>query len=984
MRQNGQLSRAVRYALLSNAVVSGVAMAAPPAAETGAALQEVVVTGSRVVTPGLESISPLTTISAEELKFSGATRVEDLLNNLPQVFADQGGNLSNGSTGTAGVDLRNLGSQRTLVLINGRRLMPGDPTQNGASSPDLNQIPSALVQRVDVLTGGASAVYGADAVAGVVNFVMMDNFEGLRVDANYSGYNHQQHNNYVAKVVKDAGYAVPSNATMDGSTKDITFVLGGNFADGAGNMTGYAGYRKLAPLPQAGRDFSSCSLTSGDSFGCGGSSTSATGAFYTADGKKTVGPGGQFIPFSQGPGKYNYGPTNYYQRSDERYTAGLIGHYNFNSHATAYGEFSFMADDSNAQVAPSGAFIASGLGKTNGIPNGQWTVNCDNPLLSAQQKGILCGTQTDGTVDVLFGRRNVEGGPRNNDLRHTSFRLVTGVRGDINEVWKYDVYGQVGRTLYENYYTNDVSKTNVSNALRVVKDPTTGQLVCQSGAPGCVPYNIWTPGGVTAAAEKYISVPSLQTGSTDERIVSGNVVGDLAGYGIKMPGAKNGLILSIGAEYRQEKMNLRPDFEAISNDLAGTGNPVLPLDASLSVRELFTEARLPILTDAPFAKELSAEVGYRYSDYSLGFTTNTYKFGVDWAPVSDMRLRGSYQRAVRAPNLQELFLQRFVGNGAYADSCATSSGSPPTSSKAACARTGLSGALYDSNIPGNPAGQYNQSYGGNSKLQPEKSDTYTFGVVLTPTFLHNFNATIDYYDIKVKGVISSYGAQFTFNQCANTGNSQFCSLIHRDPNNGSLWTSPSGYIEDDTQNLGSLHTKGIDLASNYHFSMDRFGSLSFAFNGTYVQSLESEPVPGFGSYDCAGYFGNTCQKPTPKWRHKLRTSWETPVTGLDVSLNWRHINEVKLDNSSDNPLLSGSVPKSNAKLGSRDYFDVSAGWEFRQHMTARLGINNLLDKDPPVIGGTAFGTIYVNGNTYPQVYDTLGRFVFVNLTVDFK
>ena len=182
LRQNGQLSRAVRYALLSNAVVSGVAMAAPPAAETGAALQEVVVTGSRVVTPGLESISPLTTISAEELKFSGATRVEDLLNNLPQVFADQGGNLSNGSTGTAGVDLRNLGSQRTLVLINGRRLMPGDPTQNGASSPDLNQIPSALVQRVDVLTGGASAVYGADAVAGVVNFVMMATFEGLRVD----------------------------------------------------------------------------------------------------------------------------------------------------------------------------------------------------------------------------------------------------------------------------------------------------------------------------------------------------------------------------------------------------------------------------------------------------------------------------------------------------------------------------------------------------------------------------------------------------------------------------------------------------------------------------------------------------------------------------------------------------------------------------------------------------------------------------------
>lgn len=995
MSNNDVLRRAIRYALFANLASGAGGISAAIAADTdtgeATALQEVIVTGSRIVQPGLEAISPVTTVTADEIKMQGTTRIEDLLNNLPQVFADFGSNLSNGATGTATVNLRNLGAQRTLVLINGRRLMPGDPTQNGNATPDLNQVPAALVKRVDVLTGGASAVYGADAVAGVVNFVMDDNFEGVRIDANGSWYNHKNNNSLFQSLNHDRGFDVPDSSVNDGVNKDVTFILGGNFAEGKGNVTAYVGYRKTNAIPQSLRDFSACNLSGGDSFSCGGSSTSSTGGFFTSAGKLTVGPNSQLVPFAQGPGLYNFAPTNYYQRSDERYTGGLFSHLEINKHATAYTELSFMRDETVAQVAPSGAFLGSGTGiDANGIPDGTWLINCDNPLLSAQERGVLCdGLGATDTAHVTFGRRNVEGGPRQDDLQHTSFRIVVGTKGEIAEGWNYDVYGMVGKTLYEDYYTNDVSKFRISNALQAVVDPLTGQVVCKAnangaaGAPGCVPYDIWTLGGVTADQVNYFSVPSFKTGSTDERVVSGSISADLTKYGVKLPTAESGLALAFGAEYRQERMQLKPDIENLTNDLAGTGNPVYPLSASLKVKEGFVEARLPILQDKPFAHALSAEAGYRYSDYDLGFSTNTYKFGMDWAPTEDVRLRGSYQRAVRAPNLQELFLQKFVGNDGGTDPCATSSGSPPSATLEQCARTGVTAAQYG-HIVGNPAGQYNGQYAGNPNLKPEQSDTKSFGLVITPRAIPSLSVTLDYFDITVKNVINSYGSDYTLAQClAGVGTSVFCPLVHRAAGTGSLWLSPSGYIEDGTLNLGSMKTKGVDLTSDYRLNMGGAGKLTINLMGTYTKDFITEPVPGFGSYDCVGLFGNSCGTPIPKWRHRVRTTWETPVDGFDVSLQWRHIQKVKLDTTSSNPLLAGAVPETDKELGQRDYLDLSMSYKTSSHVTARLGINNLFDKNPPIIAGGDFGSVYVNGNTYPQVYDTLGRYIFINVTADF-
>ncbi len=289
MPSNTLLRRAVRVALYANAAAASagipalaVAQTPPPEqAEAATPITEVVVTGSRIVQPNLQAISPVTSVSADEIKSQGVTRVEDLLNNLPQVMADQGSMSSNGASGTATVNLRGLGPQRTLVLINGRRLMPGDRSNTPAfAAQDLNNIPAALVERVDVLTGGASAVYGADATAGVVNFIMNDHFQGFRIDANADMYNHSQHN-YYGQFAPEAGFGSAPSHVDDGKTKDVTFILGGNFADGKGNATAYVGYRRIDAVLQSARDFSICTLTtSGGMPTCGGSSTSATGRIF--------------------------------------------------------------------------------------------------------------------------------------------------------------------------------------------------------------------------------------------------------------------------------------------------------------------------------------------------------------------------------------------------------------------------------------------------------------------------------------------------------------------------------------------------------------------------------------------------------------------------------------------------------------------------------------------------------------------------------
>jgi outer membrane receptor protein involved in Fe transport len=841
--RNHQLHSAVRFALAAGAAAaaSGAAQAAETA--NSAVLEEIVVTGSRIAAPNEVSISPVIAVTAADIEQRGITRIEDLLTQLPQVYASQNSAVSNGSDGTATVSLRGLGSNRTLVLVNGRRLGPGDP---GTSASDLNQIPSELVERVEVLTGGASSVYGADAVAGVVNFKLNNHFEGFKVTTSYGLYDHKQHDPMgVQEVLSDfnsnynQSFAAAPSSVHTGFTKDISAMFGFNTADGKGNVTTYASYRNVAGVLQSKYDYSAATLGSGyccsssydGRFSVSGSSTSypgrarlvndhgvnapttyvykdpVTGAYSQAPksaaldqngsllpGYSTTGGGSKvLLPNGAGNGlnsfgnanRYNYGPLNYYMRPDERYSAGAFAHYEFNEHADVYTEIQYVNDHTLAQIAPSGAFYGTGPYQTS----------CGNPLLTAAEVSQWCtlkGTvefDPNQNINLLLGRRNVEGGPRIDDLTHSSWRYVLGTKGKIDSVWDYDAYYSNAITELSETYLNDLSISRMKNALDVITDPNSGAVVCRSVVTGtdknCVPYNIWSPGGVTKQALAYISTPLVSIGKTTQQELSVNVTGDLGKYGVKVPSAASGLKVNLGAEWREVTSEFKPDLEYQLGDAAGGGSPILPVSGAVISREAFVEARLPLIDDKPFAKSVAVEGGFRYSDYSIGFQTNSFKLGLEWQPVSDIRVRGSFARAVRAPNIVELYAVQHVGLDGSSDPCANGpSGVPYTPEQ--CAKLGVDPLTQYGTIDPNPAAQYNGYYGGNPNLKPETATTKTFGVGFTPSFLPGFRAQVDYYDIKINDTISNIGPSTIMSLCANKD--LFCNLIHRDVN-GSLWVS---------------------------------------------------------------------------------------------------------------------------------------------------------------------------------------------------
>src|SRR6266496_1454383 len=1006
MRKNKQRARTV-FARKSSVVATEIALALmaaqiahaqqPPAEQ----VERIEITGTRIPQVNVEGATPITTLNAQDIKFDGHAKAEDLLNQLPQVFTSQGSNTSNAATGTANVNLRNLGPTRNLVLVNGRRLPPGSPRSGSDSyAADLNQIPAPLIQRVELLTGGASAVYGSDAISGVVNFIMNDRFEGLQIDVDRSFYNHQQHNPVADLISTRAAtnpsqFAVPSDVGADGTIKNFSIVMGRNFADNRGNATVFFNYKKEDPVLQASRDFSACSLGGGITatnpnprFVCSGSSTSYPGRFFTdAGGGPTFtidSTTGLPRPFSSALDQFNFGPYNYYRRPSEQWAFSSFAHMDIVPKVRAYSEFSFHDNHTVAQIAPSGIFVGDFTG-----PN---AIHFENPLLGfgpgswrdviANNNGGNPFNAPGNTADMLIGRRNVEGGGRQDDIRHSSYRGVLGVKGEMFQNWNYDVYAQSGKVLYEGVYRNDFSKARTAKAMDVITDPVTGLPACRSavsvanGGTGtdlnCVPYNIWTLGGVTQAALDYLQVPGLQNGYTSQDVFSYSASVDLGAYGVKVPGAKNGVGVVLGVEERKEKLVLETDTSFSSFDLAGQGGPTIGVKGKLDVAEFFGEARVPLIEGRTMADLLSVSVSYRYSDYSTGKKTNTYGLGAEWAPVKEIRMRGSYQHAVRHANITELFQP--AGNNLFgmdSDPC----GGAPTASAAQCARSGVT-TNYGNSLLDSPAGQFNFLQGGNTQLKPETADSYTLGLVLTP--FKNFSGTIDWWMIKVEDAISNIPPATLLNKCIFEN--LYCNLIQRDSQQ-TLWLFPAGRIISFNDNLGGFNTNGIDLGLNYAYPLGAPGTLAFSFLGTWLNKWVFEPIKDQGKFDCAGLIGPQCSQnrgPLPTWRHKVRATWATPWD-LQMAVTWRHINKVMNETTSSDPLLASTTPYTDRELAHRDYFDIAASWTINKTLSVRAGINNIFDKDPPIVSSAlADPSIFGNGNTFPQLYDTLGRLVFVN------
>jgi len=1033
MANSRSLQQAVRFALVmataSAAATTANAQTAPAQAEaTPAPLQEVVVTGSRLKTPNETSISPISTISAADVQATGLTRVEDILNNEPMIFAGMNSTTSNGNDGTASVDLRGLGNQRTLVLVNGLRLGPGEG--DGRNYSDINQIPAALIQRVDVLTGGASAVYGADAVAGVVNFILNTHFEGVRVDAGYHFNQHQQDDpNGVQQAVSAVGFAEAPNSVNTAFGKNVSILAGSNFADNRGNATAYITYDNQGAALQKLFDYSACSLTVGAAgLACGGSSTSARagagGSFraYSATVGKRIfndtvdGTTVNFRAFTSPADLYNYGPLNYYQVPSERWTGGTFLNYEINPHAEVYANVMYMRNAVQAQIAASGSFGVAAF-----IP-------CADPQLNASEAAVICsaanealqgnpyetynGTNYPG-LNLRVFRRNVEGGPRIESFITDAAREVAGIKGDINDAWSYDVSAQHSAVDTSAQNLNYLSNSAISQSLNVLPGAG-GALVCGGPSNGlgigplvntaanggtafspnsaCKPWNLWAAGGVNAAALNFLSIPEQVQATTTEYVTDGSITGDLGKYGAKLPWADSGLQVNVGTEWRQEGAAFSPDYVSQQGLAAGGGGATVPVSGKFTVWEGFTELRLPIAQHVTGAEDLSLEGGYRYSNYSEGFTTNTYKLGLEWAPLKDLRVRGSYQRAVRAPNIGELYSPSAVGLDGSVDPCTAPLKAGSTTvltngaTLAGCEASGLNPALFGF-LAGNPAGQYNGLQGGNPNLLPEIADTYTVGLVFTPRVVPNLTLSVDYFDIKIKNVIDKIGGNAVINGCVFSG--QFCNLVHRDPT-GSLWATPLGYVVDTLYNAGLLQTEGFDIKGSYRQQLGQgLGSLQFGLEGTILNKLATTPVAGGNSYDCAGYFGDLCGGSDPQFRSVLNVTWSTPWNALDLTLRWRYFGSQKTEQLSSSPLLAGtSYYPPLAHIPAYNWFDLSGTFNLYKDVKLQLGVNNILDKDPPIVtladcSTGSVGGANCNGNTFPGVYDAMGRYFFMTLTAQF-
>ena len=961
------------------------AISAPVLAQQAAPAQQlerVEITGTRIKTTNTETASPVITLSAESIKIEGRRDVEGLLNNLPQVFADQGGEVSNGSSGTATVNLRNLGADRTLVLINGRRMPAGSPRQ---LATDLNQIPVSLIKRVEVLTGGASAVYGSDAVAGVVNFVMNDKFEGIDLDLNYQFYNHSQQADNIQSILRTrsatnpAQFRVPGDVNHDGAVKDFALTMGSGFANNKGNATLYVGRKQTDALLQSERDFTACALNyaaATGTFTCGGSGTSFPGQIndFSNYALTVADANGKTRPYVGATDQYNFGPTNYFQRPSNRTTAAAFMHYDVSDMARVYAELNFHDDRTVAQIAPSGAFFS------------QVTLDFANPLLSQDWRnafnaaniadGLGTFNKAGDKHTTFVARRNVEGGGRQDDIRHTSYRGVIGVKGDIGSSFGYDAFVQSGKVVYQQTYKNDFSITRIGRALDVVADGT-GKAVCRSTLdgtdPNCVPWNIWSLGKVTPEALNYVQTPGFQKGFTSQGVVGFSVNGDLTDFGVKSPLASSGLGFAVGAERRTEKMELSTDAAFTTGDLAGQGGPTIGVGGAYAVNDVYAEMRMPLIEKLPLAEQLNLTATFRRSNYSTKQTADTFGVGLEYSPVKMVKFRGSYQEASRAANVIELFSAQSLGlYDNDADPCA---GARPTATLVQCQRTGVTAAQYG-RIPDSPAGQYNQITGGNPNLKPEVATSTTFGVIFQP--MRDLSLTVDYFNIKVEDTISSLGSTTILQQCLNTGASNFCSLIQRDQV-GSLWLTPNAFIRSTNTNIGSLETEGVDLGADYRLALPGLGRMDFSLVGTFLNKFTTEDIPGLAKYDCAGYFGDTCGTPLPQWRHKLRVTWTTPWD-VQLAATWRHIDEVEFDKRSSQSRLTGATGAQVPFLGARDYLDVAAAYNLTKNLTLRLAVNNLLDKDPPI---RTQGAGFVNGNTYPVVYDAAGRRISINLNAKF-
>jgi len=920
------------------------------------AIEEVVVTGSRIRKQDYVSNAPVATLAGEQFEITNTINVESLLNTLPQTVPGLDRTSNNPGLGIATADLRGLGEVRTLVLINGTRVVP---TTSGGIV-DLNSIPTALIENVEVLTGGASAVYGSDAVAGVINFILKDDFEGIAIDA---------------------GYEITEEGDADLFSTEVTF--GGNFADGRGNAVVSLQYTDREELFQGDRDFAFFAqfddvdengnpiLIDGGSSGIPGTSIFAGGFgdFAPESFGVTFDPDGSIRPFRLGETNdfYNYAPVNYIQLPQERWQANVLGSFEINQHAEIYGRVMLNSSQVPQQLAPTPIFQTAQF-TLDGSPF--LTTNAQQVLSDALGDGV--DSDADGIDDTATGfvrRRLLEVGPRVADSDFTSWQMQAGFRGDINEGWSYDVYAQKGRAENSERQLGNVNRDRFQQALLLDldADPTGG--TCQdpssSGATvGCSPINIFGEGNISAEGADFLRVAVTSEAIFEQDVIAGTVSGSTEGW-FELPGGPVGL--AFGAEYIDNGFEFAPSQDLASGTIAGF-NGAPPVSGSYDVWSLYGEIYVPIIAGEPGIELLDFEAAYRYSDYSTAGGVNSFKVAGSYAPTTDVRLRASFNRAIRAPSIGELFAPQGENFPGATDPCAAE-GNPTPEQEAICVATGVPASEVGSPAINLPAGQVRELTGGNPDLEEEEADTWTVGVVVTPRAVEGLSMSLDYFDIDIQEFIADFGGgannvlEICYDPADPAGGigSPFCNLINRRPD-GTI-----DFISITQQNIAQQTLKGFDLLASYDFDLAG-GLMGINYVATYTTESEFLPFEGGNVIVCDGNFGLDCDDPLPKYKHRLTGTWvQGPWT---AQLTWRYIGEVD-DDDPDTDFTVESIDDLN-------YVDVAGSYQITENFMVRAGVDNLFDKNPPIIGDNQ-----EQANTYPATYDVFGRTYYASVKYSF-
>lgn len=967
---NRRLANAVRIALLSAGAAGTGLVGASAAAQDGAApLEEIVVTGTRVRSPGLVSSSPISSVDDFEIGLRQPVTVEEFVRTLSVAIPASGPGTNNGSPGAATIDLRGLGSNRNLVLVNGRRVTPF----NLGGSVNTDNIPVALIERVDLVTGGASAVYGADAITGVFNFILRQDFEGMDFSSSYG---------------------VSDESDGDRFRADLTF--GANTADGRGNVTMSIGYTKTDPVLQGDRPFGEETFNSvtGQPFGSGAAVPVVTSSPPILGGVFQLNPAtGEY---EEGFTPYNFNPLNLYQTPIERTQFTALARYEVAPFAEVYGEMFYTSSQVETNLAPSASFGAARF------------VNIGNPFIPEPARQQLCaglGVDPEACVPAVgpapggdlagtpfeqfripLSRRFVEFGPRVNIFDNEFFQYNVGVRGDINPSWGYDISWSRGESTQSTTRIQWGSSSKLQQALLATTDAQ-GNPVCLDTSNNCVPMNLWAPeGGITQEMLGFVDLNAILGQKVVQEVGSVMFSGDLGG--LRSPFATDNPIgVAFGFEHRRTSASTSADAASqINGEVLGTGAPLPDRSGTFKLNELYLEAIVPLITNVPGINSLSLDTGIRHTEFSTTSSDNyrSWKAGLSWEPNNDLLLRTMFQRATRAPNVNELFAPLVTGlSNLESDPCAgagldpANAGTPGTLENL-CVQTGVNPGFIGL-VPQPLAGQINATSGGNPNLGPEVGSTFTIGGVWQSEIGGGLTVTADYWRIKVSDAVSSPSTDDVVGDCFNPArNPGFnfvgaCANIDRSPTDGGLSSEGQGIIVA-LSNLGLFKTDGIDLGVLYGLNFDNpsLGRLDFNLNLTRVLTFEQQPTPASTLRDCLGKFSTACDRLVPKMKGNLRTTWS--LADYSVSLNWRYMGSMTAENQ---------IFPDYQNISAHNLFDLTGSWDVTDNVGLTLTINNLLDKDAPFVGNTVSTSAVNSGNTFPQVYDAIGRFYTLGLRVNF-